>query len=60
MLNDSGPLIATMHPTAPQRVGTDNIVVVLLAGEYLKKGNYFLRVTQPPSIKLLYSFKISS
>lgn len=58
LLDDSGQLITTVRATQPQKLGADNIVVAVLAEEFLKKGNYFLRLTQPPATKLLYSFQI--
>jgi hypothetical protein len=55
LLNDSGGKIVTLENLPAQTVGGSRVVVVTLASEYLKLGNYSLRITDGG---LVYPFQI--
>jgi len=62
LLNDSGAVITSMHHIERQLLGGQTVAIVPIPTEYMKTGNYFLRVTseESPTIKFRYPFQVNS
>jgi hypothetical protein len=60
LLNDNNQVITTLAGIYRQQIGDKQVLIVTLPQDYLRSGNYFLRIRGRPSdpIQHQYSFKV--
>ncbi|HEY5028528.1 MAG TPA: hypothetical protein VIK39_08985 [Candidatus Angelobacter sp.] len=62
LLNDNNQVITTLSGIYRQQIGDKQVLIVTLSRDYLRNGNYFLRIRgrSPDPIQHQYSFKVLS